>query len=159
MRTFWSTRIQRGRLGGPNDTRWREPLARPRHPGSCGDPGLPSGIPVMHTIHDPRKTVVNPYNWVGIQSTSSTTLPNLNKSYIGHLAEFKCHTRHDQTNITIADVRVASVTRVMPTTLQVTDQETDPNSHWHRRTHHYLPRSPLYNLTKLIARDKAMSTF
>jgi hypothetical protein len=22
---------------------------------SCGDPGLPSGIPVMHTIHDPRR--------------------------------------------------------------------------------------------------------
>jgi hypothetical protein len=21
----------------------------------CGDPGLPSGIPVMHTIHDPRR--------------------------------------------------------------------------------------------------------
>jgi hypothetical protein len=32
----------------------------------CGDPGLPSGIPVMHTIHDPRRTVMNPYNRVGI---------------------------------------------------------------------------------------------
>jgi hypothetical protein len=21
----------------------------------CGDPGLPPGIPVMHTIHDPRR--------------------------------------------------------------------------------------------------------
>jgi hypothetical protein len=32
----------------------------------CGDPSLPSGIPVMHTIHDPRKTVMNPHNRVGI---------------------------------------------------------------------------------------------
>jgi hypothetical protein len=32
----------------------------------CGDPGLPSGIPVMHTIHDPRKTVMNPHNRAGI---------------------------------------------------------------------------------------------
>jgi hypothetical protein len=31
-----------------------------------GDPGLPPGIPIMHTIHDPRKTVVNPHNRVGI---------------------------------------------------------------------------------------------
>jgi hypothetical protein len=33
---------------------------------ACGDPGLPPGIPVMHTIHDPRKIVVNPNNRVGI---------------------------------------------------------------------------------------------
>jgi hypothetical protein len=32
----------------------------------CGDPDLPPGIPVMHTIHDPRKTIVNPHNRVGI---------------------------------------------------------------------------------------------
>jgi hypothetical protein len=32
----------------------------------CGDPGLPPRIPVMHTIHDPRKTVMNPHNRVGI---------------------------------------------------------------------------------------------
>jgi hypothetical protein len=32
----------------------------------CGDPGLPPRIPVMHTIHDPRKTVVYPHNRVGI---------------------------------------------------------------------------------------------
>jgi hypothetical protein len=32
----------------------------------CGDPGLPPEIPVMYAIHDPRKTVVNPHNGVGI---------------------------------------------------------------------------------------------
>jgi hypothetical protein len=31
----------------------------------CGDPGLPPRIPVMHKIHDPRKTFVNPHNRVG----------------------------------------------------------------------------------------------
>jgi hypothetical protein len=36
----------------------------PKRP--CGHPGLPPGIPVMHTIHDPKKTVVNPHNRVGI---------------------------------------------------------------------------------------------
>jgi hypothetical protein len=32
----------------------------------CGDPGLPPGIPIMHTIHDPRKIIVNPHNRVGL---------------------------------------------------------------------------------------------
>jgi hypothetical protein len=34
--------------------------------GHYGDPGLPPRTPVMHTIHDPRKTGVNPHNRVGI---------------------------------------------------------------------------------------------
>jgi hypothetical protein len=43
-------------------------------------------------------------------------------------------------------------------TLQVTDRETDPSSHRRRRTlHHHL--HSLHNLAKLIARDKAVSTF
>jgi hypothetical protein len=56
----------------------------------CGDPGLPPGIPVMHTIHDPRKTVMNSHNRAGITEyiihyiTSRIVLH-------GHLAEFKCH--------------------------------------------------------------------
>jgi hypothetical protein len=33
MRTFWSTRSQRGRPRGPKETWWRRPLARPRHLG------------------------------------------------------------------------------------------------------------------------------
>jgi hypothetical protein len=43
-------------------------------------------------------------------------------------------------------------------TLQATDPETDPSSLWHRRTPHHHLRS-LHNLAKLIARDKAVSTF
>jgi hypothetical protein len=43
-------------------------------------------------------------------------------------------------------------------TLQATDRETDPSLHRHRRTpHHHL--CSLRNLIKLIARDKAVSTF
>jgi hypothetical protein len=34
-----------------------------------------------------------------------------------------------------------------------------PSSHRHRRNNHHLPRSLLHSLTKLIARDKAVSTF
>jgi hypothetical protein len=34
-----------------------------------------------------------------------------------------------------------------------------PSSHQRRRSHHHLPHSLLPGLTKLITRDKAMSTF
>jgi hypothetical protein len=44
-------------------------------------------------------------------------------------------------------------------TLQATDRETDPSSHRHRRTPHHHHRNLLHNLTKLLARDKAVSTF
>jgi hypothetical protein len=27
-----------------------------------GTPDYPSGIPIMHTIHDPKKSVMNPHN-------------------------------------------------------------------------------------------------
>jgi hypothetical protein len=42
---------------------------------AVGTPDYPSGIPVMHTIHDPRKSVVNPHNRVDIKVTSSITVP------------------------------------------------------------------------------------
>jgi hypothetical protein len=44
-------------------------------------------------------------------------------------------------------------------TLQATDRETDPSSHRRRRTSHHHHHSLLHNLAKLIARDKAVSTF
>jgi hypothetical protein len=78
----------------------------------CGDPGLPPGIPVMHTIHNPRKTVVNPHNRVGIieyiihyiMSSNSLTCP---------LGRIQMPCRASSTNIA-ADTRVALVARVMP---------------------------------------------
>jgi hypothetical protein len=48
---------------------------------------------------------------------------------------------------------------VHASTLQATDQEMSPSSHWHRRTPHHHHHSLHHNLTKLIARDKAVSTF
>jgi hypothetical protein len=44
-------------------------------------------------------------------------------------------------------------------TLQATDRETDPSSHRCRRTPHRRHHSHHHNLAKLIARDKAVSTF
>jgi hypothetical protein len=51
------------------------------------------------------------------------------------------------------------VTQVRPTTLQATDREMIPNSHQRRHTPHHPPHSRRQSLAKLIARDKAMSTF
>jgi hypothetical protein len=64
----------------------------------------------------------------------------------------------DTTIITAADTH-SVVTQVRPSTLQATDQETTPNSHRHRQTPHRLLHSHLQSLAKLIARDKAVSTF
>jgi hypothetical protein len=44
-------------------------------------------------------------------------------------------------------------------TLQATDREMDPSSHRRRRTPHHHHRNLHHNLTKLIASDKAVSTF
>jgi hypothetical protein len=57
-------------------------------PTGCGDPCLPSRIPVMHTIHDPRKTVMNPHNRVGITKYIIHYI-NSRKVLHGHLVE--CH--------------------------------------------------------------------
>jgi hypothetical protein len=48
---------------------------------------------------------------------------------------------------------------VHASTLQATDQEMGPSSHRHRQTPHLRHHSLPHNLTKLIARDKAVSTF
>jgi hypothetical protein len=80
--------------------------------GFCGDPGLPPGIPVMHTIHDPRKTIVNPHNRVGITeyiiyyitSSNSLTWP------LGRIQM----PRRASSLIVAVDTKVASMARVMP---------------------------------------------
>jgi hypothetical protein len=78
----------------------------------CGDPGLPPGIPVMHTIHDPRKTVVNHITELALQkyiihyitSSNSLTWP-LHQIQMPHRAS---------SLTAAADTRVASVARSMP---------------------------------------------
>jgi hypothetical protein len=44
----------------------------------------------MHTIHDPRKIVVNPDNRVGITEYKIHYI-GVQIVLHGHLAEFKCH--------------------------------------------------------------------
>jgi hypothetical protein len=78
----------------------------------CGDPGLPSRIPVMHTIHDPRKTVVNPHNRVGI---TEYIIHYINKSIslTWPLGRIQMPRRASSLDIA-AESKVASVARVVP---------------------------------------------
>jgi hypothetical protein len=82
------------------------------HLCKCGDPGLPSGIPVMHTIHDPRKTVMNPHNRVGI---TEYIIPYINKlkSITWTLGRIQMPHRASSLNIA-AESKVASVAYVVP---------------------------------------------
>jgi hypothetical protein len=70
-------------LFGKKGNSHREPIwfevvdiSSPYH--ASGDPGLPSGMPIMHTIHDPRNTVMNPHNRVGI---TEYIIHYINKSF------------------------------------------------------------------------------
>jgi hypothetical protein len=78
----------------------------------CEDPGLPSGIPVMHTIHDPRKIIMNPYNRVGI---TEYIIHYINKSLslTWPLGRIQMPRRASTINITTV-TQIASVARVMP---------------------------------------------
>jgi hypothetical protein len=80
--------------------------------GFCGYPSLPSGIPVMHTIHDPRKTVMNPHNRVGIKEY---IIHYINKSFslTWPLGRIQMPRRASSLNIA-AVTQIASVARVMP---------------------------------------------
>jgi hypothetical protein len=86
-------------------------LSQNRQWALCGDPGLLARINVMHTIHDPRKTVMNPHNRVGIieynihyiMSSNSLTWP---------LGRIQMPRRASSTNIAV-DTRVALVAHVI----------------------------------------------
>jgi hypothetical protein len=128
------------------------------YPHHCGDPGLPPGIPVMHTIHDPKKTIVNPHNRVGIQSTSSIT-SRVQIALYRPLGRIQMPHRACP-NLTSSSGYMGSVgDPSRASTLQETDRETIPSSHRHRQNHHRPPHSCVHSLAKLIARDKAVSTF
>jgi hypothetical protein len=122
-----------------------------------GTPGLPPRISVMHTIHDPRKTIVNPHNRVGITeyiiyyitSSHSLTWP---------LGQIQMPRRASSTN-SCSGYKCSVGSPCRASTLQATDREMDPSSHRRRRTPHHHRHSVHHNLTKLIARDKAVSTF
>jgi hypothetical protein len=66
----------------------------------------------MHTIHDPRKTVVNPHNRVGITEYNIHYITSSN-SLTWPLGRIQMPLRASSLSIA-ADTRVASVARVMP---------------------------------------------
>jgi hypothetical protein len=86
---------------------------------------------------------VNPHIRVDNRITSSFTVPN-NILRIGHMT-----TRIPSS---VDDPRHA----YYPTGNWLGDV---PSSHRRRRNHHHLSSSLLHSMTKLIARDKAVSTF
>jgi histone deacetylase 1/2 len=105
--------VTEGELLGPEDTtRYVSIVGALQYLTLCGDPGLPPGTPVMHTIHDPRKIVMNPHNRVGlteyiihyITSSNSLTWP---------LGRIQMPRRASSLSVA-ADTRVASIARFMP---------------------------------------------
>jgi hypothetical protein len=119
----------------------------------CGDPGLPirnTRYAYNSWSHD--QCVVNPHIRVDNRITSSITLTN-NKLTTGHMTKLDNATQGKFTTKqripnSIGDPHHA----YYPTGNWLGDV---PSLHQHRRTPHHHP----HNLTKLIARDKAVSTF
>jgi hypothetical protein len=124
---------------------------------SVGTPDYPSRIPDMHTIHDPMISV----SWIHISKLITElhhpfTVPN-NILTVGHM------TKHD-----IATQGKSTTKQWIPSSVDDPCHAYYPTGNWlgdvpssdrHHHTHRPLPSSLLHNLAKLIARDKAMSTF
>jgi hypothetical protein len=92
------------------------------HGALCGDPGLPSGIPVMHTIHDPRKTVMNPHNRVGI---TEYNIHYINKSFSLTWPLGRIQMPRRASSLSIAAEHIGSVgSPGHASTLQASDRET-----------------------------------
>jgi hypothetical protein len=123
---------------------------------SVGTPDYPSGIRDMHTIHDPMISV----SWIHI----SELIPELHHPLQYRIIYLQLVTWPSMILPRRASLQLSSgyqaalMTHVMPTTLQATDWET------------FLVRIGVVeasivllilviSLAKLIARDKAVSTF
>jgi hypothetical protein len=123
---------------------------------SVGTPDYPSEIPDMHTIHDLMISV----SWIHISELITELHHPLQYRIIftiGHMTKYYIAT---QGKSTIKQRIPSSVDdpchAYYPTGNWLGDV---PSSHRRRRTHHHLHWSLPLGLTKLIARDKAMSTF
>jgi hypothetical protein len=123
----------------------------------CGDHGL--AIRNTRYAYNPwshDQCVVNPHNRVDNKITSSITVPN-NILTVGHITKSDIATQGKFTT----KQRIPSIVddpsnAYYPTGNWLGDV---PSSHQRRRKHRHLPCCPPHSLTKLIARDKAMSTF
>jgi hypothetical protein len=121
-----------------------------------GIPDYPSGISDMHTIHDPMISV----SWIHISELITELHHPLQYQImltIGHMTKYDIATQGKSTTKqripnSVDDPRLA----YYPTSNWLGDV---PSSHRRRRSHHQLLSSLLHNLAKLIARDKAVSTF
>jgi hypothetical protein len=121
------------------------------------DPGLPirnTWYAYNSRSHD--HCVVNPHIRVDNRITSSITVPN-NILTIGHMTKYDIAMQDKSTTkqripSSVDDPRHA----YYPTGNWLRDV---PSSHRHHRNHLHLPHSLLHSLTKLIARDKAVSIF
>jgi hypothetical protein len=123
---------------------------------SVGTPDYPSKIPDMHTIRDPMISV----SW--IHKSELVTELHHPLQYrimltIGHMTKYDIATQGKS----ITKQRIPnSVDDPRHAYYPIGNWLGDvPSSHRHRRSHRHLLRSLLHNLAKLIARDKAMSTF
>jgi hypothetical protein len=124
---------------------------------SLGTPDYPSGIPDMHTIHDPMISV----SWIHI----SELIPELHhplqyRIIVLQLVTWPSLILPRRASLQLSSgYQAALMTHVMPTTLQATNWETFLARTGVVETPHHHPHNLLHNLAKLIARDKAVSTF
>jgi hypothetical protein len=127
-----------------------------RNEGPVGTPDYLSRIPDMHTIHNPMISV----SWIHISELITELHHPLQyriKLTIGHM------TKYD-----IAMQGKSTTKQRIPNNIDGPHHAYYPTGNWlgdvpslhqRRRNHHHLPRIVLHSLTKLIARDKAVSTF
>jgi hypothetical protein len=116
----------------------------------------PSGIPDMHTIHDPMISV----SWIHISELIIELHHPLQYQIILTIGQMTKYDIAMQGKSTTKQRIPNSVVGPRHAYYPISNWLGDvPSSHRHRRIHRHLPCSLLHSLTKLIARDKAMSTF
>jgi hypothetical protein len=123
---------------------------------SVGTPDYPSGIPDMHTIHDPMISAL----WIHISELITELHHPIQFRIIltiGHMTKYDISMQGKSTTKQRIPSSVDDPCHAYyPTGNWLGDI---PSSHRRHRNHHHLSRSLLHSLTKLIARDKAVSIF
>jgi hypothetical protein len=124
---------------------------------TCGDPRLAiRNTCYVYNSWSHDQCVVNPHNRVDNRITSSIIVPNKILT-IGLITKYGIATQGKSTPKQRIPISVDDPRRAYyPIGNWLGDV---PSSHRRRRNYHHLPRSLLHGLTKLIARDKAVSTF
>jgi hypothetical protein len=122
----------------------------------CGDPGLPiRNTRYAYNSRSHDQCVVNPHIRVDTRITSSITVLIIYLQLVT-LQVWYCHAGQVSTKQRISSSVDDPCHAYYPTGNWLGDV---PSLHRRRRSHRHLPSSLLHNLAKLIARDKAVSTF